>query len=146
MIIKKIIICKGDSMEKDWLEIYEFQDYKETDELIWLEQILIDENIPYNKEIEEYWEGIRLPKYKKRLKIYIPKKYKKIVEKYIEESEDSKFIIKDNIEELKDVDDEQNDEEVRKYNKIGKIGFGLWMGFIFIVVILAFIGSIINKR
>ncbi len=133
-------------MEEEWIEIYELQEYQETGERILIEQILIDENIPYNKEIEEYWEGIRLPKYKKRLKIYIPKKYKKIVEKYIEESEDSKFIIKDNIEELKDVDDEQNDEEVRKYNKIGKIGFGLWMGFIFIVVILAFIGSIINKR
>lgn len=133
-------------MEEKWIEIYELQEYQETGERILIEQILIDENIPYNKEIEEYWEGIRLPKYKKRLKIYIPKKYKKIVEKYIEESEDSKFIIKDNIEELKDVDDEQNDEEVRKYNKIGKIGFGLWMGFIFIVVILAFIGSIINKR
>ena len=133
-------------MEEEWIEIYEIQEYQETGERILIEQILIDENIPYNKEIEEYWEGIRLPKYKKRLKIYIPKKYKKIVEKYIEESEDSKFIIKDNIEELKDVDDEQNDEEVRKYNKIGKIGFGLWMGFIFIVVILAFIGSIINKR
>ena len=133
-------------MEEKWIEIYELQEYQETGERILIEQILIDENIPYNKEIEEYWEGIRLPKYKKRLKIYIPKKYKKIVEKYIEESEDSKFIIKDNIEELKNVDDEQNDEEVRKYNKIGKIGFGLWMGFIFIVVILAFIGSIINKR
>lgn len=133
-------------MEEEWIEIYELQEYRETGERILIERILIDENIPYNKEIEEYWEGIRLPKYKKRLKIYIPKKYKKIVEKYIEESEDSKFIIKDNIEELKDVDDEQNDEEVRKYNKIGKIGFGLWMGFIFIVVILAFIGSIINKR
>lgn len=133
-------------MEEKWIEIYELQEYQETGERILIEQILIDENIPYNKEIEEYWEGIRLPKYKKRLKIYIQKKYKKIVEKYIEESEDSKFIIKDNIEELKDVDDEQNDEEVRKYNKIGKIGFGLWMGFIFIVVILAFIGSIINKR
>ena len=133
-------------MEEEWIEIYELQEYQETGERILIEQILIDENIPYNKEIEEYWEGIRLPKYKKRLKIYIPKKYKKIVEKYIEESEDSKFIIKDNIEELKDVDDEQNDEEVRKYNKIGKIGFGLWMGFIFIVEILAFIGSIINKR
>lgn len=133
-------------MEEEWIEIYELQEYQETGERILIEQILIDENIPYNKEIEEYWEGIRLPKYKKRLKIYIPKKYKKIVEKYIEESEDSKFIIKDNIEELKDVDDEQNDEEVRKYKKIGKIGFGLWMGFIFIVVILAFIGSIINKR
>ena len=69
-----------------------------------------------------------------------------MVKKYIEESKDSKFIVKDNIEELKDVNDEQNDKEVKKYNKIRKIGFGVWIGFMFIVVILAFIGSIVSKR
>lgn len=64
-------------MEEEWIEIYELQEYQETGERILIEQILIDENIPYNKEIEEYWEGIRLPKYKKRLKIYIPKNTRK---------------------------------------------------------------------
>lgn len=68
-------------MEENWIKIYEIEDYKETDNPIWLEQILIDDNIPYNSEIEEYWVGIKIPKYKKRLKIFVPKEYEKTVEK-----------------------------------------------------------------
>lgn len=132
-------------MEENWIKIYEVEDYKKTNEPIWLEQILIDNNIPYNNEIEEYWIGIKLPKYKKRLKIFVPKKYEKTVEKYIENFQDSKFIIKDNIEELKDINDDENDTEVKKYNKIRKIGFILWMGFLLIVIIFGIIGTIMTN-
>lgn len=132
-------------MEENWIKIYEIEDYKKTNEPIWLEQIIIDNNIPYNNEIEEYWIGIRIPKYKKRLKIFVPKKYEKTVKKYIEDFQEQKSIIKDNIEELKDINDEQNDTEIKKYNKIRKIGFMLWMGFLFIVIIFGIIGTIITN-
>ena len=132
-------------MEENWIKIYEIEDYKKTNEPIWLEQILIDNNIPYNNEIEEYWIGIRIPKYKKRLKIFVPKKYEKTVKKYIEDFQEPKSIIKDNIEELKDINDEQNDTEIKKYNKIRKIGFMLWMGFLFIVIIFGIIDTIITN-
>lgn len=132
-------------MEENWIKIYEIEDYKETDNPIWLEQILIDDNIPYNSEIEEYWVGIKIPKYKKRLKIFVPKEYEKTVEKYIEDFKDSKSIIKDNIEELKDINDEQNDIEIKKYNKIRKIGFMLLMFFLFTVIILGIIATVMTN-
>lgn len=132
-------------MEESWIKIYVVEDYKKTNEPIWLEQMLIDNNIPYNNEIEEYWIGIRIPKYKKRLKIFVPKKYEKIVGKYIEDFQNPKSIIKDKIEELKDINDEQNNIEVKKYNKIRKIGFMLWMGFLLIVIIFGIIGTIMTN-
>lgn len=132
-------------MEKDWVKIYEVEDYKNTNEPIWLEQMLIDNKIPYNNEIEEYWKGLRISKYKKRLKILVPKKYEKTVKNYIEDFQDSKSIIKDNIEELKDSDSDENDTEVKKYNKIRKAGFMLFIGFLLIVIIVGIIGTIMTN-
>lgn len=134
-------------MEERWIKIYEVEDYQEINKPIWLEQILIDENIPYNNEIEEYWIGLKISKYKKRLKIFVPKKYEKIVKKYIEDFQNPKSIIKDNIEELKDINSEQNDIDidVKKYNNIRKIGLILCMGFLFLVIILGIVGTIITN-
>ena len=134
-------------MEERWIKIYEVEDYQEINKPIWLEQILIDENIPYNNEIEEYWIGLKISKYKKRLKIFVPKKYEKIVKIYIEDFQNPKSIIKDNIEELKDINSEQNDIDidVKKYNNIRKIGLILCMGFLFLVIILGIVGTIITN-
>ena len=132
-------------MEENWIKIYEFDDYKETNEPTWLEQILIDNNITYNTEIEDYWIGIRLPKYKKRLKIFVQKGYEKTVKKYIEEFQNTKSIKKEDIEELKDTNDDENDIEVKKYKKTRKIGFILWMVFLLIVIIFGIIGTIMTN-
>lgn len=132
-------------MEENWIKIYEINDYKETDEPTWLEQILIDYNITYNSEIEEYWIGIRLPKYKKRLKIFIQKKYEKIVKKYIEDFENLNSIQEEEIKELKDIRDDENEIEVKRNNKIKKMGFILWITFLLIAFILGIIGTIITN-
>lgn len=132
-------------MEENWIKIYELDDYKEINEPIWLEQILIDNKIPYNNKIEEYWIGVRLPKYKKRLKIFVHKKYESTVKKYIEDFQASKSIIKENIEELKNINDNENNMEVKRHNKITKVVFILWMVFLLIVVILGIIGTIMTN-
>jgi len=132
-------------MEENWIKIYEVEDYQKTNAPIWLEQILIDYNIPYNNEIEEYWIGLKIPKYKKRLNIFVPKKYEMIVKKYIEDFQNSKSIIKEDIEELKNINDEEINTEVKRYNKIGKIGFVLWMGFLAIIMIVGTISTIITN-
>lgn len=132
-------------MEENWVKIYEIEDYQKDNAPIWLEQILIDNCIPYNSEIEEYWRGLRVSKYKKRLNIFVPQKYEKTVKKYIEDFQNPKSVKKDNIEELKDINEDQNDAEVKKYNKIRKIGFILWMIFLFIVIIFGIIGTIMTN-
>ncbi len=129
-------------MEEKWIKIYEFDNYQ-INTTIWLEEILKADNIPYKNEIEEYWIGIKIPKYTKRLKVFIPQKYENIVKKYIEEYENSKLEeSKNNIEELKNIDDNENDIEIEKYNKIRKSffrGYVLFLILIFVIVICAII-------
>lgn len=132
-------------MEENWIEVYEIEDYQKKKEAIWLEQMLIDCNIPYKDEIEEYWIGVKLSKYKKRLKIFVQKKDEETVKKYIEEFEDSKSIIKENVEELKETDDEKIDVETKRYNKIRKIGIILWLVFLFIVIIFGITATIMSN-
>ena len=99
----------------------------------------------YNNEIEEYWVGLKVSKYKKRLNIFVPQKYEKTVKKYIEEFQNPKSIKKDNIEELKDINDEQDYIEIKKFNRIRKIGFILWMGILLTVIIFGIIATIMTK-
>ena len=124
-------------MENDWITIYEVDDYK-INTPIWLEDFLKNDNIPYKNEIEEYWIGIRIPKYKQRLKIFIPKKYENLVKEYIKEYENPKS------SDVKNVNDTENDAEIEKFNKIRKIFFKCWMYFIIMVVGLFIVASIIN--
>lgn len=132
-------------MEENWIKVYKAHDYVETNEPIWLEQVLIDNKIPYSNEIEEYWIGLKVSKYKKRLNIFVPQKYEKTVKKYIEEFQNPKSIKKDNIEELKDINDEQDYIEMKKFNKIRKIGFILWMGILLTVIIFGIIATIMTN-
>lgn len=132
-------------MEENWIKVYKAHDYVETNEPIQLEQLLIDNKIPYNNEIEEYWVGLKVSKYKKRLNIFVPQKYEKTVKKYIEEFQNPKSIKKDNIEELKDINDEQDYIEIKKFNRIRKIGFILWMGILLTVIIFGIIATIMTK-
>ena len=132
-------------MEENWIQIYESDEYEKTNEPIWLEQILIDNNIPYNSKIKEYWIGIRLPKYKKRLKIFVQKKHESTVKKYIEDFEDSKSIIKENVEELKNINGNENDIEIKRHNRIKKVGVILWLVSFLIVIIFGIIGIIMTN-
>lgn len=132
-------------MEENWIKIYEVEDYKKENNPLWLEQMLTDYNVPYNSKVEEYWKGPKISKYKKRLKIFVPKKYEETVKKYIEEFQNPKAIIKENIEELKDVNDDEIDTEVKKYDKIRKAGVMLLLGFLSIVIIIGIICTIMTN-
>ena len=130
-------------MENDWIKIYEVDNYK-INTSIWLEDLLKNDNIPYKNEIEEYWIGVRIPKYRQRLKVFIPRKYENIVKEYIKEYENPKSSEDENIEELKKVNDTENNIEIEKYNKIRKRFFRYWMYFFIMVVGLFIVASIIN--
>ena len=130
-------------MENDWIKIYEVDNYK-INTSIWLEDLLKNDNIPYKNEIEEYWIGVRIPKYKQRLKVFIPRKYENIVKEYIKEYEDPKSLENENVEELKKVNDTENNIEIEKYNKIRKRFFRYWLYFFIMVVGLFIVASIIN--
>ena len=130
-------------MEEKWIKIYEVDNYK-INTSVWLEEILKKDNIPYKTEIEEYWEGIRIPKYMQRLKLYIPEEYEETIKKYIEEYENPSSLDIQNIEELKNVNYDENDKEIKKYNNIRKRFFRYSIYFIVIVIILFIIAAIIN--
>lgn len=130
-------------MEDDWIKIYEVDHYK-VNTSVWLEDLLKNDNIPYKDEIEEYWIGMRIPKYRQKLKVFIPKKYENIVKEYIKEYENPKSSDTKNVEELKNVNDTENDVEIEKYNKIRKRFFRYWLYFFIMVVILFIVASIMN--
>ena len=130
-------------MEEKWIKIYEVDNYK-INISVWLEEILQKDNIPYKTEIEEYWDGIRIPKYMERLKIFIPEEYQEKVNKYIEEFENPNALAIKDIEELRNVSDNENNEEVKKYNKIRKRFFRYYIYFIAIVMILFIIAAILR--
>ena len=130
-------------MEEKWIKVYEIDNYQPNTS-VWLEEILKKDNIPYKTEIEEYWEGIRIPKYMQRLKIFIPKEYENNVKKYIEECENPNSLDIQNIEELKDVNDDENDKEIKKYNNIRKSFFRFYIYFMAIVMILVIIAAILR--
>ena len=129
-------------MEAKWIKIYEVDNYK-INTSIWLEEILKKDNIPYKTEIEECWEGIRIPKYMQRLKIFIPEEYEETIKKYIEECENPSSLDIKNIEELKDVNDE-NDKEIKRYNNIRKKFFRYYIYFMAVVAILFIIAAILR--
>lgn len=130
-------------MEEKWIKVYVVDNYK-INTSVWLEEILKKDNIPYKTEIEEYWEGIRIPKYMQRLKIFIPEEYEETIKKYIEECENPNSLDNQNIEELKDVNDDENDKEIKKYNNIRKRFFRYYIYFITIVVILVIVAAILR--
>ena len=130
-------------MEIKWLKIYEVDNYKISTS-VWLEEILKKDNIPYRTEIEEYWEGIRIPKYMQRLKIFISEEYEETIKKYIEECENPNSLDIQNIEELKDVNDDENDKEIKRYNNIRKSFFRYYIYFMVIVIILFIIAAILR--
>ena len=130
-------------LENDWVKIYEVDNYK-INTSIWLEDLLKNDNIPYKNEIQEYWIGTRIPEYRQRLKVFIPRKYENIVKEYIKEYENPKLSEDENVGELKNVNDTENDKEIEKYNKIRKRFFRYWMYFLIMVVVLFIVASIIN--
>jgi len=130
-------------MEEKWIKVYELDNYQ-INTTIWLEELLKADNIPYKNEIEEYWIGTKIPKYTKRLKVFIPQKYENIVKKYIEEYENSKLEESKNIEELKNIDDNENDIEVERYNKIRKNFFRGYMFFLILIFAIIICTIIVN--
>lgn len=130
-------------MEEKWIKIYEIDNYK-INTSVWIEEILKKDNIPYKTEIEEYWEGIRIPKYMQRLKIFIPKEYEETIKQYMEECKNSSALDIQNIEELKNANDDENEKEIKKYNNIRKSFFRYYIYFIAIVLILVIVAAILR--
>ncbi len=130
-------------MEEKWIKIYEIDNYK-INTSVWIEEILKKDNIPYKTEIEEYWEGIRIPKYMQRLKIFIPEEYEETIKQYMKEYKNSSALDIQNIEELKNDNDDENEKEIKKYNNIRKSFFRYYIYFIAIVLILVIVAAILR--
>lgn len=145
-------------MEENWINIYEIDNFK-IDTNIWLEDLLRKNNIPYKKEIEEYWDGLITPEYKLKLKVFIPLEYEETVKKYVEEyelnemtniesyenfneQENTNLETYEDFNEQENANDIENDEEVKRYDKIRKIFFRCLMFFFLIIVIFTIVAYI----
>ena len=159
-------------MEENWINIYEIDNFK-IDINIWLEDLLRKNNIPYKKEIEEYWDGLITPEYKLNLKVFIPLEYEETVKKYVEEyelnemtniesyenfneqentnlesyenfneQENTNLETYEDFNEQENTNEFENDEEVKRYDKIRKIFFRFFMFFLLIILIFTIVAYI----
>ena len=95
-------------MNENWIKILEI--IKEDEILEYLKKEFGENNIKYKIELEEKWEGIRIPEYIGKFVIYVQEKFKeeaeKILIRYYEKGE-----------EIIEVIDKGEDNEAEKESK-----------------------------
>ena len=124
-------------IEKDLIKIYEGPVPKDNSKIL-LQELLEENNIPYKGQIEEYWTGIRIPKYNTKFVIYVEDKFKSQVQKYIKEIYNEDTISVDNIEELQTDDDTEYEAEkfAKKQKTMQKILIGIVTAMVLSVIIV----------
>ena len=124
---------------EEWINVFEFNK-KWENSAIWLLELLDEEKIPHKEETKECWSGSKkYAKYEQNVVVYVPKEFKEKVESYIKEYNNPNNIIYEEVEELRDI---SNDEEEFKLTKISK---KIIMGIFFGVMIIVAIGIIISS-
>ena len=129
----------------NWIEIMKFNKKSEETWNSFL-KLLDDEKIPHKEEIKECWEGsARIPRYEQYVLVYVPEEYKGKVEAYLKEYNNPENIVYEEIEELKSVpsEDEEEKREYKKRNIAQKILILTPFIMVGIVIICGIISSII---
>ena len=131
-------------MNDKYINIYECP-VPEKQTKMFLEEILEENNIPFETKIESYWLGKRLPEYKEKLVIYIPVEFKQQVQGYIDEINNLQNIITEGIEEL-DVKEQYDDteKEAKKVAKKQKMMILIYVGILLVMVASILIVGMLN--
>lgn len=100
----------------NWIDVCEY-DRQEKDSIEWLIKLLEEEKIPYREESKENWFGYRKPMYQDSIIIYVPNEYKEKVESFLKEYNDPSNIVYEDVEELRNVSNEEDDEQLKEIKK-----------------------------
>lgn len=128
---------------ENWIEIFEYNQ-KEKDKIKWFLELLEEEKIPYKEEIQEKWQGHRIPIYQQNIIVYVPMEYKEKVEEFLKQYDNPNNIVYEDAEELRNISSEE--EEQLKEIKNGRIAQKMlaWIpiGMVIIVIICMIVSSV----
>lgn len=128
-------------MNENWNKLIETK--KDDKVLEFIKKEFNEKNIIYKIELEERWEGIRVPKYIGIFVVYVKDKYmdraEEIVSKYYEENdkiEDKSNYSELNINEEKDDTEEESKRISRRQDILGKILIAIVFAMVFSAIIV----------
>ena len=128
---------------ENWIGVCEYN-REEKDTIEWLVKLLEEEKIPYKEEFKENWFGYRKPMYQENIIVYVPNKYKEKVESFLKEYNDPNNIVYEEVEELKDISNEEEQvKELKKGKMAQKALAWIPIGMVLIVIICGIISGLI---
>lgn len=130
---------------ENWIEVLKFTLNAENTCQGFLE-LLDKEKIPHKEDVKECWKGsAKHPIYEQNIIVYVPKQYKEKVESYLNEYTDPNNIVYEEAEELKNIndEDEEQEREFKKRNIAQKILILIPFIMVSIVILCGIISSII---
>ena len=127
----------------NWIEIFEYNQ-KEKDKIKCFLELLEEEKIPYKEEIQEKWQGRRIPIYQQNVIIYIPIEYKEKVDGFLKQYDNPSNIVYEDVEELRNISSEEEEQlkEIKKGRMAQKMLAWIPIGMVIIVIICMIVSSV----
>ena len=127
----------------NWIEVLEYNQ-KEKERIKWFLELLEEEKIPYKEEIQEKWQGRRIPIYQQNVIIYIPIEYKEKVDGFLKQYDNPSNIVYEDVEELRNISSEEEEQlkEIKKGRIAKKMLAWIPIGMVIIVIICMIVSSV----
>ena len=127
----------------NWIEVLEYNQ-KEKERIKWFLELLEEEKIPYKEEIQEKWQGRRIPIYQQNVIIYIPIEYKEKVDGFLKQYDNPSNIVYEDVEELRNISSEEEEQlkEIKKGRMAQKMLAWIPIGMVIIVIICMIVSSV----
>ena len=127
----------------NWIEVLEYNQ-KEKERIKWFLELLEEEKIPYKEEIQEKWQGRRIPIYQQNVIIYIPIEYKEKVDGFLKQYDNPSNIVYEDVEELRNISSEEEEQlkEIKKGRMAQKMLAWIPIGMVIIVIICMIVSSL----
>lgn len=126
-------------MKENWIKILET--VKEDEILEHLKKEFDKNNIKYKIELEERWEGIRVPKYIGKFVIYIQDEFESKAEKILNQYyKDSETVIEE-ADELEGIKKDETEIESKKIAKKQKMAIKIYLVIVICMIIAIIVAA-----
>ena len=126
-------------MDENWIKILET--IKDDEVLEYLKEEFDKNNIKYKIELEEKWEGIRVPKYIGKFVVYIQNEYKNKYEKILNQYYKNNETVIGEVDKLQEIKGDETEIESKKTAKKQKIVVKIYLGIVICMVIALIVAA-----
>ena len=126
-------------MDENWIKILET--IKDDEVLEYLKEEFDKNNIKYKIELEEKWEGIRVPKYIGKFVVYIQNEYKNKSEKILNQYYKNNETVIGEVDKLQEIKGDETEIESKKTAKKQKIVVKIYLGIVICMVIALIVAA-----